>query len=85
MPEPARGEGLDVQMTDIALDQVIYGFFDAPPQFYGETLDELIRFATDLEPAFCMNIHQFLTASRRFSVSPRFISSYAFEKPSRFF
>jgi hypothetical protein len=72
-----RGKRLDVQMIHITLDQAIYRFFDAPPKFCGETLNELICFATDLKSAFCMNIHQFLMASRRFSVSPRFISSYA--------
>jgi len=39
-------------MMDISLDQGSYSFFDALPQLYGETLNELISFATDLESAF---------------------------------
>jgi hypothetical protein len=37
---------------DITFDQGGYGFFDMLPHLYGETLNELISFATDLESAF---------------------------------
>ena len=43
-----RGKGLNVQMLNIAFDQAIYGFFDAPTKFYRKTLNELISFAADL-------------------------------------
>ena len=43
-----RGKGLNVQMLNIAFDQAIYGFSDAPPKFYRKTLNELISFAADL-------------------------------------
>jgi len=69
------GEWLDVQMMDVPPDQAGDGFFDAKPELCGKTLNELVRFATDLESAFCMNIYQFLMASWRFSVLPRFSSA----------
>jgi hypothetical protein len=45
------------------------------PALWGKTLNELIRFATDLESTLLTNIYQFLMASRKFSVLPCFISS----------
>lgn len=65
-----RSERLDVQLMDTPPHQAINGFFDAQAKFHGKVLNELIRFATDLESAFRLNVHQFRITSLRFSVSP---------------
>jgi hypothetical protein len=61
-------------LVNVAPDQATDGLFDAQAKFYGQVFNEPIRFSADLKSAFRLNIHQFLTASLRFSVSPRFNS-----------